>query len=603
MKEPDYIIVGSGAEGCVLASRLTEDPGTTVLLLEAGGVDSKLIMSMPAAIPFAYQHKSLNWGEFAGPEPHLTGPDIDEKRGRVLGGSTSINAMIFNRGNPRDFDGWAAMGLTGWGWRDALACFKRMEQFSEGGNDARGGDGPLKVLRAPAAHKLFDAFMRSGEQAGYRRPAGHNSGDQEDMHIAQMLVDNGRRCSASHAYLRPARTRSNLSLRLNAHVHRVMFQGGQAVGVELVTGEKLHAAREVLIAARSVGAAKLLLLSGVGPADELRQLGIKVIADQPNVGRNLENHPGVNLQYAVRREDSLASQLGPLGRTKLGLQWLLTRRGLGASNFFEAGAFLKTHEGAGYANLQLEFLPLARRVVNGRLKVLPGFQLWMDLSRPLSGYLFIVPPTSLDMLKANYDTQLSIGCNVAWLSPDALKAKFPSMFVGDLGAAVHSPDDGWLDPHSVLLGLRKKARSLGAEFIADQVTGMQRNGASVTSAVLKSGWKVEASHFVNAAGAWAQEICTMLGFTVPITPLRRFEHYFECEETIEPTPYLKDPERLAFRPEGKGYTGGVPTLAEPPRLQFRNQPRLLRGSRLAGACPPLPAVRAHQMQEHASGPL
>lgn len=184
------------------------------------------------------------------------------------------------------------------------------------------------------------------------------------------------------------------------------------------------------------------------------------------------------------------------------------------------------------------------------------------------GYLFIVPPSATDMLKQNYDTEQSLGCNVVWLEPDALKAKFPSMYVGDLGAAVHSPDDGWLDPNSVLIGFRKKAQSLGADFIADEVTGMVRQGNVVKSAKLRSGREIAGEHFVNAAGAWAQDICTMLGFTVPITPLRRFEHYFESEEPIEPLPYLKDPERLAFRPEGKGYSGGVPTLAEPRGYNF-----------------------------------
>jgi glycine/D-amino acid oxidase-like deaminating enzyme len=184
------------------------------------------------------------------------------------------------------------------------------------------------------------------------------------------------------------------------------------------------------------------------------------------------------------------------------------------------------------------------------------------------GYIFIVPPASRTMLRENYETEKDLGCNVVWLEPDEIKAKFPSMYVGDLGAAVHSPDDGWLDPHSVLMGFRKKAQSLGAVFLAEDVTGMERQGAQVSAAVLKSGERVEADHFVNAAGAWAKDICAMLGFKVPIEPLRRFEHYFESEEPIEPLPYLKDPERLAFRPEGKGYSGGVPTLQEPRGYNF-----------------------------------
>lgn len=179
------------------------------------------------------------------------------------------------------------------------------------------------------------------------------------------------------------------------------------------------------------------------------------------------------------------------------------------------------------------------------------------------GYIFIVPPSATDMLRENYDTELSLGCNVIWLEPEEIKHRFPSMYVGDLGAAVLSPDDGWLDPHSVLMGFRKKAQSLGAEFLAEEVTGLERQGAQVTAITCASGLRIEADHIVNAAGAWAKEPCAMLGFNVPIEPLRRFEHYFESEDPIEPLPYLKDPERLAFRPEGKGYSGGVPTLLEP----------------------------------------
>jgi FAD-dependent oxidoreductase domain-containing protein 1 len=185
-----------------------------------------------------------------------------------------------------------------------------------------------------------------------------------------------------------------------------------------------------------------------------------------------------------------------------------------------------------------------------------------------NGYLFIVPPGDVDMLRQNYQRQLEHGCNVVWLEPDALKAKFPSMNVSDLGAAVHSPDDGWLDPYSLLFGIRNKAISLGAQFVADEVVAMSRTASSVSSATLKSGKLIEAEHFVNAAGAWAKDLCLMLDFKVPIEPLRRFEHYFESQDPIEPLPYLKDTQRLAFRPEGKGYSGGVPTLDEPRGYNF-----------------------------------
>lgn len=185
-----------------------------------------------------------------------------------------------------------------------------------------------------------------------------------------------------------------------------------------------------------------------------------------------------------------------------------------------------------------------------------------------NGYLFIVPPKDRDMLKQNLEIQLGMGCNVVWLEPDELKAKFPSMFVDDLGAATWSPDDGWLDPHAVLIGFRKKAISLGAVFIAGEVTDLETSNGLVTSAILSTGEKVEGDKYVNAAGAWAKDMCQMLGLNVPIEPLRRFEHYWECQDQIEPLPYLKDPERLAFRPEGGGYTGGVPTLAEPRGYNF-----------------------------------
>jgi len=191
-----------------------------------------------------------------------------------------------------------------------------------------------------------------------------------------------------------------------------------------------------------------------------------------------------------------------------------------------------------------------------------------DIGLKKNGYLFIVPPAGRTVLKRNTETQLRLGCNVTWLEPGELKQMYPSINVSDLGAAVHSPDDGWLDPHSVLTGFRGKARSMGAEFLADEVTGLARSGNTVTAARLKSGQQIEASQFVNAAGAWAREVCAMLGVDIPIEPLRRFEHFFECQDPIEPLPYIKDTRRLAFRPEGRGYSGGVPTLAEPRGYNF-----------------------------------
>jgi len=191
-----------------------------------------------------------------------------------------------------------------------------------------------------------------------------------------------------------------------------------------------------------------------------------------------------------------------------------------------------------------------------------------DIGFRKDGYLFIVPPCGREVLKQNFDTQRQLGCNVTWLEPDELKQKFPSMNVEDLGCAVHSPDDGWLDPHAVLMGFRNKAKSLGARFVTDEVAGLVREGNRVSAALGKSGQRMEADQFVNAAGAWAKDICALLGIKVPIEPLRRFEHYFECQDPIEPLPYLKDTRKLAFRPEGTGYSGGVPTLAEPRGYNF-----------------------------------
>jgi choline dehydrogenase len=383
----DYILVGAGPAGCVLAARLVEDAGTSVLLLEAGPPARGLSLTMPAALPYAYQRTGIQWGYRSGPEPHLAGRTVDEKAGKVVGGSSAINAMIFNRGNPLDYDGWADLGLPGWSFAHCLPYFRRMETFKDGPDPWRGGDGPLRVSRCRAEHHLFQGFLRAGEQAGFEITADHNGARQEGVHVAQAFVHEGRRWNAAHAYLRPALGSSGLTLLTGALVERVLVESGRAVGV-VVSGpagrRTVRCVREVVLCAGAFNTPKLLLLSGVGDADELRRHGIDVIAHVPAVGRNLENHPGVDVQFATSDEQSLTAQIGPLGRAALGARWLLTRRGLGASNLFEAGAFLRTRDDVPYPDMQYEFLPLTRQVRRGRPVPVPGFQFWMDLSRPAS---------------------------------------------------------------------------------------------------------------------------------------------------------------------------------------------------------------------------
>lgn len=383
----DYIIVGAGSAGCIVASRLTEDPSVRVLLVEAGGSDRTPVISMPAAVPFAYGSKRLGWGYQAGPEPHLHGRFIDEKRGRVIGGSSSINAMIYNRGNPLDFDGWAEQGLKEWDYAHCLPYFRKMETFSGGTDKWRGGDGPLHISRCKADHKLHDCFLRAGEQAGYGITKDHNGYRQEGLHVAQAFIHKGYRCTSARGYLRAAAKRSNLEIWSNALVRRVIIENGAAVGIEVMVKGQARTVlceREVVLCAGAFNTPQLLMLSGVGDTGKLRPLGIDVKAHVPEIGQNLENHPGVNIQYETSYANSLVSQLGPIGRIRLGAEWLLLKKGLGTTNFFETGAFLRTRDDLTYPNAQFEFLPLVRFVKDGKLIAVPGFQFWVDLSRPES---------------------------------------------------------------------------------------------------------------------------------------------------------------------------------------------------------------------------
>ncbi len=386
-QEFDYIIVGAGSAGCVLANRLTEDANVSVLLLEAGPADRSLFIHMPGALSYPLQSTRYNWNYFTDSEPALMNRQIDVPRGRGLGGSSSINGMVFVRGNPLDYDGWAERGLPSWSFAHCLPYFRKMETYEGGADDYRGGDGPLRVSRCPADNPMFQAFLEAGRQAGYPTTPDHNGFRQEGMNVMQMTASKGRRMSTAVAYLRPAMGRANLTVRTETPVDRVRFDGLRAVGVDCRQAgaiRRADARREVIVSAGAIASPQLLLLSGVGNKEHLAVHGIPVVADVPGVGRDLQDHPAVLIQWEGIGKASPALQLHPLGQLKIGLQWLLFRNELGAGCFFETGGFLRSDDGQPFPNMQYEFLPMLGSFGRGKVTVAPGFQYSTSLMRPAS---------------------------------------------------------------------------------------------------------------------------------------------------------------------------------------------------------------------------
>jgi choline dehydrogenase len=358
----DYVIVGGGSAGCVLAHRLTEDPGTRVLVLEAGRPDFvwDVFIHMPSALAFPIGSRFYDWRYESEPEPHMHGRRIHHARGKVLGGSSSINGMIFQRGNPLDFEKWAANpGLEGWDYAHCLPYFKRMETCTAGADDWRGGDGPLWLERGPARGPLFDALFAAAQQAGYGLTADVNGYQQEGFAPFDRNIRRGRRWSAARAYLHPVLRRPNLELRCRRLVERVVFEGTRAVGV-VVDGRTVRA-REVILCGGAINSPQLLQLSGVGNAAELAALGIRPVVDLPQVGENLQDHLEVYIQHACTQPVSVQPALKWRNRPLVGASWLFTRSGPGATNHFEAGGFVRSNAEVTYPNLMFHFLPLAIR--------------------------------------------------------------------------------------------------------------------------------------------------------------------------------------------------------------------------------------------------
>jgi choline dehydrogenase len=383
----DYLIIGAGSAGCVLAARLTEDPLTRVCLIEAGPRDRSLFIHMPAALTMPIESKVWNWQYVTGPEPHLNNRTIGQARGRGLGGSSSINGMVWVRGHKSDYDQWEAEGLKGWSFADCLPYFKKMESFEDGRDPNRGGGGPLKITRSRAAHPFYEAFLRAGEAFGLPVAKDYNSAEIEGLHVTQATISGGRRQSTAVAYLHPAAHRPNLTVLTGWRADRVLMEGDRATGVALRRGREtadLHAGREVILSAGTIGTAHLMLLSGIGPADHLRASGVTVRHDLPGVGENLQDHFVASLMFRASGTRSIASDLSLWNRPRIGLEWLLTRGGLGATSFFEVGAFFRSGPGAAYANMQHEFLPFLADFQAGRVRIDHGYQYFLSQMRPKS---------------------------------------------------------------------------------------------------------------------------------------------------------------------------------------------------------------------------
>ena len=376
----DFIIVGGGSAGSVLANRLSANPENKVLVLEAGRKDHRLDfrLHMPAALSYSLTGKFYNWGYASEPEPYMHNRRIAQPRGKVLGGSSCINGMIFIRGNPLDFEKWSETpGLEEWGYAHCLPYFKRFEYRQKGASEYRGVGGPLYLTTPEAKNPLFDAFFSAVAQAGYPLTEDINGYQQEGFGKFDATIYRSRRLSAARAYIHPVKKRDNLTIVTKAMVTKVLFEGKKAVGVTYVKGRKEHAvySGETILCGGAINSPALMQLSGLGAGGELKDLSIPVVEDLPGVGRNLQDHLEVYIQYACKKKVSLYPALKPYRAPKIGFDWLFRKKGIGATNHFEAGGFVRGNDQVAYPNLQFHFLPLAIRYDGTAPSCGHGFQL------------------------------------------------------------------------------------------------------------------------------------------------------------------------------------------------------------------------------------
>ncbi|MCZ4350904.1 choline dehydrogenase [Roseovarius aestuarii] len=382
----DYVVIGAGSAGCVMAARLGEDAAARILVLEAGGSDRSIFVQMPTAFSIPMNTRRFNWGMSTEPEPGLGGRVMNLPRGKGLGGSSSINGMCWVRGNPMDYELWEALGAEGWHWANVLPYFQRLENVT-GGGTSRGTDGPISVSRGRQSNPLYQAFVDAGQQAGYAVSDNMNDIQHEGFGPMEMSVGGGKRSSAAVGYLRPAMRRKNVRVIKNAQVDRLILDGRRVTGVLFTCNERTmraQAGRDVILSAGSIMSPTILKRSGIGPAEELKDNGISVIADRDQVGGNLMDHLEIYLQMECRQPVTLFSHMTPLRKALLGARWMLMRDGLGATNHFESGGHIRSRAGIVYPDIQYHFLPLAvsydgKSMVSGH-----GFQVHVGTKRSKS---------------------------------------------------------------------------------------------------------------------------------------------------------------------------------------------------------------------------
>lgn len=389
MQQPDYLIIGGGSAGCVLAARLSEDPAVRVTLLEAGPVDSSILIHCPAGLALLAQNGQANWGFATVPQPGLNGRRGYQPRGKVLGGSSSVNAMVYIRGQQADYDGWAAEGNAGWSWNDVLPYFKRSEHNERGADEFHGTGGPLNVMDLRSPNRYGPVFVEAAKQAGYPENTDFNAASQEGVGMYQVTHKNGERYSAAKAYLVPSLARPNLQVITGAHTTRILMEGRRAVGVEFSQGgevKQLKAAREVLLCAGALQSPQVLMLSGIGPAAHLQEHGIAVVHDLPGVGQHLHDHVDVvQVVNAPALKELFGLSLAGAWRIiKAVFEWRGKRSGMLTTNFAEAGGFVKSHDEEAAPDLQFHFV-VGKLIDHGRKTVFGhGYSCHVCLLNPKS---------------------------------------------------------------------------------------------------------------------------------------------------------------------------------------------------------------------------